>query len=371
MKKLAAVVLSLVMMLSLTACIAKNEDAPSKDAENNESGVNVVTGYKPGDVTLPQYKGLTFTPLSTEVTEEEIQSNLDYYVQSYKTKVEVTDRDTVQTGDIVSISYEGIKDGVAFDGGTGSTETLQIGSGTFIPGFEDALIGKSKGQFSIDVTFPENYKTEALAGQDAVFNIDLKGIYTYVYPELTDEFIAEKTDNKYTTVAEYREYIREAIKKSKESEAEEQKLYDLVNKIIDMSTFNVDLTSAIKSTVSTYKKYYDNLGSSYGLDGAGYFRIAYGTTSQEYEDSLKKQADYQVKFDYIKSAIADIEKFEATDEEVEALATSLMKSYGYTTKEAFYEVIKSNNGLDGDVFLREQIKLNKATDLILNTAVPE
>ncbi len=360
MKRVIAVVLVFVLCFALTAC------------GNDYSEPNIITGYKSGDVELPQYKGLTYKPLSTEVTDEEVQAKLDSFVSSYKTKVEVTDRDTVQNGDIVDIDFEGIRDGVAFDGGTGSQDGLVIGSGKFIPGFEESIIGHSIGSFPIDVTFPEVYNNNPdLAGVAVVFNITLKAIYEYKYPEVTDEFIAEKTSNKYATVSEYKDYLRNQIKAEKEEEAKSQKLYDLVLKLIETTKFNADLEPEIKKSLSNYKTYYDNLGASYGMDGSGYFRIVYGTTSEQYEEMLRNQAEYEVKFNYIKSAISEVEKFDATDEEVDELATSLMSTYGYTTKQAFYDVIKSTNGIEGEVFLREQVKINKAAQLILDTAIPE
>ena len=151
MKKFTLLALCLIMVFSLAAC-SKTEDggADSPTADpifKREEGSNIITGYKPGDVKLGQYTGLTYKPMSTEVTEEEIQEELDSYVSSYKSMIEVTDRNVVQAGDVVAIDYKGFKVGETepFSGGTGSTQALWIGSGAFIPGFEEALIGHEKG----------------------------------------------------------------------------------------------------------------------------------------------------------------------------------------------------------------------------------
>ena len=373
MKKLAALALAMVMIFSLAAC-SKSDDGTGENGDTplfqREEGANIITGYKPGDVTLGEYKGVKYTPMSTEVTEEEIQERLDKFVSSYKSKTEVTDRTTVQMGDVVDIDYEGLKDGVAFEGGTGTKADLWIGSGTFIPGFEEALVGHEKGEsFAINVTFPENYSGD-LAGADAVFNITLNGLYYYKYPELTDDFVAERSSCK--TVAEYTDYVKAQIKSEKEEEAELAKQDELAKKVIESSTFNVDLTEEMEKTLANLKNYNDSIYmNAYGVDGAGYYYLAYGIPSDQYESYLRSMTDFSVKYEYIRSAIVEAENFTVTDDEIDELAANLMLQYNYTDLNSLYEKIKSQHGVEGPDFLREQVKLNKASELIFSTGVPE
>lgn len=372
MKKLAALALIAIMILSLAAC-GKQEEQGEEDTPlfKREEGANIITGYKSGDVTLGQYTGLTYTPQSTEVTAEEIQEKLDQFVSSYKSKTLVTDRTTVQLGDVVDINYEGYKDGVAFEGGTGSRADLWIGSGTFISGFEEAIIGHEKGStFEINVTFPENYSNKEMAGVPAVFKITLNELYYYKYPELTDDFVAEKTSCK--TIEEYKNNIKAQITSEKEEEAEIAKQDELAKKVIANATFNIDLSDEMQRTLANLKNYNDSTYmNAYGVDGAGYYYLAYGMPSDQYETYLREMTEFSVKYEYIRSAIVEAERFEVTQEEMDTLAGNLMTQYGYTDLNSLYEKIKSQHGVEGSDFLREQVKLNKASDLIFSTAVPE
>ena len=374
MKKLAALFLVAVMVLSLAACGKKDEKVEEETPFfQREDGAHIITGYKSGDVKLGQYTGLTYKPESVEVSEEEINAELDSFVSSWKSLTEVTDRTTVQDGDVVDIDYAGYRDGVAFEGGTGSKKDLRIGSGAFIPGFEDAIKGHEKGTtFDINVTFPEEYHSKDLAGVDAVFTITLKGIYYYKYPELTDAFVAEKTDNKYATVDAYKENIKLQIKSKKEEAAELAKQDEVAKKAIENATFNVDLTEEMQRTLANLKNYNDTVYmNAFGVDGAGYYYIAYGMPSDQYEEYLRNMTEFSVKYEYVRSAIVEAERFEVTDEEIKELAENLMKQSNLTDINALYDAIKKQNGVEGTDFLREQVKLNKASDLMFSTAIPE
>ena len=374
MKKLAALALIAVMILSLAAC-GKSQESVEEDTPffQREDGAHIITGYKSGDVKLGQYTGLTYKPESVEVSEEEINAELDSFISSWKSLTEVTDRTTVQDGDVVDIDYAGYRDGVAFEGGTGSKKDLRIGSGAFIPGFEDAIKGHEKGTtFDINVTFPEEYHSKDLAGVDAVFTITLKGIYYYKYPELTDAFVAEKTDNKYATVDAYKENIKLQIKSKKEEAAELAKQDEVAKKAIENATFNVDLTEEMQRTLANLKNYNDTMYmNAFGVDGAGYYYIAYGMPSDQYEEYLRNMTEFSVKYEYVRSAIVEAERFEVTDEEIKELAENLMKQSNMTDINALYDAIKKQNGVEGTDFLREQVKLNKASDLMFSTAIPE
>ena len=374
MKKITVIFLMAVMVLSLAACGKKDEKVEEeKPFFQREDGAHIITGYKSGDVKLGQYTGLTYKPESVDVSDEEINAEFDSFVSSWKSLTEVTDRTVVQDGDVVDIDYAGYRDGVAFEGGTGSKKDLRIGSGAFIPGFEDALIGHEKGTtFDINVTFPEDYHNKDLAGVDAVFTITLKGLYYYKYPEVTDAFVAEKTDNKYATVDAYKENIKLQIKSKKEEAAELAKQDEVAKKAIENATFNVDLTEEMQRTLANLKNYNDTMYmNAFGVDGAGYYYIAYGMPSDQYEEYLRNMTEFSVKYEYVRSAIVEAERFEVTDEEIKELAENLMKQSNLTDINALYDAIKKQNGVEGTDFLREQVKLNKASDLMFSTAIPE
>ena len=380
MKKLIAIVLALVLCLSLAACEKKdtgeanNQDAVTQTPEKNlEEGKNLITGYKSGDVTLAQYTGLTYKPLSTEVTDQEVDEKFSQYVDSYKSKKEVTDRDDAQDGDIVDIDFKGYKDGEEFDGGSGNYPNLVIGSNAFIEGFEAGLIGHKKGEsFNVACTLSENHANAELAGADVVFEVTIKGIYKYEIPEGTDAFVAEKTSGKYETVAAYKDNIRAQLRSEKEEEAELQKQYDLVQKLIDSCTYNCDIEAEIQRGEQSLKNYNDQaIMSAYGMDAVGYYSTYLGMTEEQYNQMIRAQAELSVRYEFVRSAIVEAERFQVTDEEIEELGTRQMKEYAYASLDDFYKKIEELNGVDAKTYIGEQVKLNKAADLIFDTAIPE
>ena len=165
-------------------------------------------------VTITKYKGVEIDKVDADaVSDNDVEAQINSVLQSKSTTTEVTDR-AAQTGDTVTIDYEGKKDGVAFDGGTATDAQLTLGSGQFIDGFEDGVVGHNIGDtFDLDLTFPENYGNEDLAGQAVVFTVTLKGISQTDVPELTDEFVQSVSDTS-KTVEEYKKEIKKSLKKN-------------------------------------------------------------------------------------------------------------------------------------------------------------
>ena len=354
-KRVLAAALALTMGLALAAC-SKN--------------TNIITGYKSGDVTLGQYKGVEYTPLSTEVTDEAIQKEIDSFVSSKAEKVEITGRSDVQDGDIANIDYTGYMNGETFEGGSATGSDLTIGSGRFIEGFESGLIGVNVGDtVDLQLKFPDPYPNNPdYAGKDVTFNVKVNGIYRMLEPKLTDEFIAENTESK--TIAEYREYVAGKLKASLEDRAQSQKEYDTINEVIKNTTFVKDLTEEIakakENAIANYNSMYQ---SAYGVDAATVFQALYGMSADTFDAYMYEQAAMNTKFGYVSSAIAEQEKITCTDEEITTLAAEMLEDYGFNSVDELYAQLKTFYKKEGKDVVAEQVKLNKAAQIIYDNAV--
>ena len=241
-KKTYLVILALCAAMAMTACgtsagqkeetksTAESQDTAdekdSKAADSAESDSDKEsTGTVSGDtrlvsvddvskyVTIGQYKGLSLDKTVEAVTDDMVDGRIKEELQN---KAEEVTEGSVQNGDVVTINYVGTKDGVAFDGGTATDAQLTLGSGQFIDGFEDGVVGHNIGDtFDLDLTFPENYGNEDLAGQAVVFTVTLKGISQTDVPELTDEFVQSVSDTS-KTVEEYKKEIKKSLKKKRQ-----------------------------------------------------------------------------------------------------------------------------------------------------------
>lgn len=354
MKKIIAVILSLVLCMSLAAC----------GSEKEGEGKNVITGYKSGDVALGQYTGLTYTPFSTEVTDEEVEEAFKALMEANKEKVEVTDRYDIRDGDFVTVDFVGKIDGVEFNGGSGSQEDLEIGSNTFIKDFEQGLIGKKNGtSFTIDVTFPEDYKNADLAGKPATFDITVKGIKEWKVPEATDEFISEKTSGEIKTIEGLRSELKNYLKKEKEENAEAQKQNQIFQKIIENTTFNVDIEQKFQQKC---EKLNADANKNYGMDAESLYTMYYGITSEEFNTVIHDQ----VKIELILSAVAEAERFTVTEEEIDKRSQEFMQNYqSATIDECYLKLAEEYGATSGRECVIDFIKLEKAEELIFSSAV--
>ena len=353
MKKIIITVIAVCMCIALASCSKKNP----------------VTGYKSGDVTLGQYKGLSYSRLSTEVSDDDVEKKVQSDLKSHSERVEVTDR-AVQNGDTVNIDFVGKIDGVAFDNGSASGTELEIGSGRMIPGFEEGIIGFALGESrTIDVTFPEDYSGSAeLAGKAATFDITVNNIYETVIPELTEEFVKETL--KYDSIAAYRDSVRADLVAEAQEDADAQKFNDVIEAAVSNAKFNKDLTEEITKAKSSIVTNYDNMAQSYyGVDAKTLFQALYGMTEEQFDTYVTNQAEANAKYNYLLSAVVDEEKITATDDEIREYAESVMTSYGASTVDELYALIKQNADIDGKTMVTEQVRLNKASELIVNSAV--
>lgn len=291
-------------------------------------------------VTLGEYIGLEIALDEPVVTDEDIDEYIEYVLQNYPAYLEVTDR-AVQEGDTVDIDYVGKLDDVAFEGGTGNTSSLVIGSGGFIPGFEDGVIGMEIGETKdIDATFPDPYLYNPdLAGKTAVFTVTLNGIRVEQEAELTDEYVADFGIEGVTDVESYRAYLYDAMFSQLQSEYELQKN----NMVLEAAFANTTFTGAPEEMVNRMNTVITSSVTSYaqmlGMSVADVVAASYGGTAEEYETTLYQQAETTVKEYVMLQAIADQEGISVSEQEVEDALAQEAADYGYSVVEEYKSVV--------------------------------
>jgi trigger factor len=363
--------LAAVMMVS--GCSKKAESTPETTPAVTDASVETTgdssdeTGTEaqaqeppvlvdPGKVEkLGDYKGVTFTPLSTEVTDQDVEDRIQSLIAAYPEYQEV--ERAAQEGDVVNIDYVGKKDGVAFEGGTGEGYDLTLGSGQFIDGFEDGLIGAVKGQeLNLDLTFPEQYHSEELAGQAVVFEVKVNEVKEQVEPELNDAFIAEHTDS--ATVEEYRKAVWEEMEQMALSNADNQKKSDVFLKVIDDSEVTTPEES-IQTTFEQQKSSYEQQAQMFGID-LDTLVSYYGMDLESFESELMELAKEICKQNAVVKAIAEAENITVEDSDREALA----EEFGYPDVDTMIE----NAGADN---VDNYIQTEKVVQFIADNAVEE
>ena len=188
-------------------------------------------------VELGDYDAIEIEKVDETVTDEDVEKEIERKLKENSTKQDVTDR-AAKDGDETTINFEGFVDGVAFEGGKGEKYPLTLGSGSFIPGFEDQIVGHNVGEsFDVNVTFPEQYQAEDLAGKDAVFKVDLLGIKETVLPELDDEYVSDTSD--FETVDEFKADVRKTLEERKKESAKRQREEAAVEKLVELSTMEL------------------------------------------------------------------------------------------------------------------------------------
>lgn len=311
-------------------------------------------------VTLGEYKGLPVTLASTAVTDEEIDAEITSTL-SQKEKLETLEEGTVEEGDIANIDYEGTKDGEAFDGGTDKGYDLTIGSGTFIEGFEEGLVGKSIGEsVDLNLTFPENYQSTDLAGQDVVFHVTINSVKRA--PELTDELAAEISDSQYKTVEEYRASIEATLKESKASSRDSQKINDLMTQVYNNATINDYPAELVAFVKQQYVDYYTQYAEQSEMSLSDFIEQNLQTTEEEFNTSMEEMAKQSLRQELLLKAIAETEKLELTDEEYQSMAQTYADQMGL-------DGVEGLEAQYGKKVVETNLLLDKALELIENTAV--
>ncbi len=334
------------------------ESENAAEAETEDFGPEAyLSGINVADyVTLGEYTGVEVSVDAPVVTDEYLDSYIDYVLQSNMVKTEITDR-PVEEGDIVNIDYEGKIDGVAFDGGTAQGYDLTIGSGAFIDGFEDGLIGAQSGEtLDVNVTFPEDYRGEEVAGKDAVFTVTVNSISVESLPELTDEFV-QGLDVGVNTVEEYRQYAYDLLMEEEQNTHDSNAEVAILEAVMANSELQdppEDMTNRYYSRMIDNMTYY---ASMYGYDLETFLSIQ-GTS----EDAIRESSVQAGQEIITMQAIAEAEGLSVTDEELDAEIESNAGSLGYDDVEEY----RASLDVEG---YREYMMSEKVLDFLLENAV--
>lgn len=308
------------------------------------------------EVELGEYKGVEIEKVSTEITEEDIEAEIKK-VQEQNSR-EVTVERAAENGDTVVIDYAGSVDGVAFDGGTAEGQELVLGSNTFIPGFEDQLVGAAAGaDVDVNVTFPEEYHAKDLAGKAALFKVKVHEVKTKEYPEVDDEFAQDVSD--FETLAEYKEDLKKHLEERKVQEAKSEKQQKVMDVVVGNAKMDIPDAMVKKSTDDMMNQYAQELGAQ-GLSMDVYFQYT-GMTPQQLAEQLKPQALANIKNRLVLDAIVAAENIEITDEDIEAEIKNLAETWKM-------EADKVREYMDVDV-MRKDMSAQKALEMITEAAV--
>lgn len=291
--------------------------------------------YENEYVKLGKYKGLKTSSTEVTVKDEDVATQISQILSSQTIKTPVTDRDTVKEGDTANIDYKGSINGVAFEGGTATGADLVIGSGQFIPGFEDQLIGAKVGETrDINVTFPEEYHSEELAGKDAVFSVKINSISISSTPELTDEFVQTISNGQVDTIEGYKVYIKENLEASKKQEAVYNKQNNIWMQIVDNSEIINYPEDVLQKRVEQSLKYYEDLATSNEMSLEEYLSGYYDSVDA-FKQMLTTNIQQMLQQELLVNAIAEAEKITISDEEYQKGLEGYAAQYGFNDTVAF------------------------------------
>ena len=308
------------------------------------------------DVELGEYKGVEIEKVSAEVTEEDIEAEIKK-VQEQNAREVTVDR-PAENGDTVMIDYEGSVDGELFEGGSAEGYGLVLGSGSFIPGFEDQLVGASAGaDVDVHVTFPEAYHAEDLAGKEALFKVKVHEVKAKDYPIVDDEFAQDVSD--FDTLEEYKEDLKKNLAEKKVQEAKAEKQQKVMDVVVANAKMDIPEAMVRKSTDDMMNQYAQELGAQ-GLSMDVYFKYT-GMTPQQLAEQLKPQALANIKNRLVLDAIVAAENIEIPDEEIEAEIQRLAESWNM-------EADKVREYMDTDL-MRNDMSAQKALEMITDAAV--
>jgi len=334
-------------------------DQPKIDIEEIERGKDLIftceVTVKP-EVELGEYKGLEVEEEAVDVTNEDVEEAMKT-LQENQAELVIKEEGSIEDGNTAVIDFEGFLDGEPFEGGKGENHTLEIGSGQFIPGFEEQLIGKESGdETEITVTFPADYHAEDLAGKEALFKVQIHEIKEKEVPELDDDF-AKDVDEEVETLDELKEKKKEELLKEKQQQAENNKRETLIEKVTDHA--EVDIPQAMVNTeLDQMMQEFEQRLQMQGMTIENYYQFS-GQSEDELKEQMKNDAEKRVKTNLTLEAILEKEELEVTEEDIDQELDNMAKMYNMEKDQ-----IVGMLGGNADV-LKEDLKMKKAIDFIV------
>lgn len=347
---------------ALDECEEDIVSSPEIDVTQIEKGkpfiFTALVALKP-EVKLGKYKGVKIDKVDMEVTEEEVDAEINRERENNSRNIEVTDR-AVQDGDMTVIDFEGFVDGVAFDGGKGENYPLTIGSGAFIPGFEEQLVGAEIGkEVEVNVTFPEDYQAEDLKGKAALFKCTVKEIKEKELPELDDEFASEVSE--FDTLAEYKEDVKVKLTEKKEREAKDAKEAAVIEAIVNDSEIEIPeamLTTQQRQMVDEFAQRMQ----MQGLTMEQYFQFT-GASYDKMIEQVKPQAERRIRSRLVLEAVAKAENIEASDADFEDELKTMAEAYQMEV-----DKVKEMLPEKSAVQIKQDIAVRKAAEFVVEKA---
>ena len=348
---------------ALAECDLEIVSQPKIDVTQVEPGKPFIftaeVATKP-EVTLGDYKGLEVPKSETEVTDEEVEAELKKEQEKNSRTITVEDR-AAENGDTATIDFEGFVDGEAFEGGKGTDYPLTLGSNTFIPGFEEQLVGANTGDHvEVKVTFPEDYQAKDLAGKAAVFKVKVHEIKKKELPEINDEFAQDVSE--FDTLDEYKEDVKKGIAEQKEKAVRQEKQEKIIRQIVENAEMDIPDPMVVTQTRQMMDQFAQQMQSN-GLSMAQYYQFT-GLTPDGLLEQMKPQAQKNIENRLVLEAIAAAEGITASEEEVEKEFANIAERYGLTVdkvKEIFADEETEN--------IKSDIAAQKALDMITEAAV--
>ena len=310
------------------------------------------------EVKLGDYKGLEIEKQETDLSDEELQESIDHSL-SHLAEMVVKEDGAVENGDTVNIDFSGSVDGEEFDGGQAEGYDLEIGSGSFIPGFEEQIEGMKTGdEKDVVVTFPEEYHAEELAGKEATFKTKVNEIKFKDVPELNDE-IANELDSDAENVDEYKENLRKRLSEQKATEAENTEKEEAINKATENASIDIP-EAMINTELDRMIQEFGQRIQQLGLDLQTYYQIS-GQNEEQLRDQMKDDAEQRVKTNLTLTAIADEENIEVSDEDIDKELEKMSEQFNISVED-----IKSTLGNTDSV--KNDVRIQKVIDLLRDNA---
>ena len=333
----------------------KIADVDVKD-DKRSAEITLIAALHP-EVTIGKYKGLSAPKPVIEIPDSEIDAQIET-TRERNARMEKVTR-PAESGDIAIIDFEGFVDGVAFEGGTGANHELTLGSGTFIPGFEEQVEGMETGETrDIDLVFPEDYK-EDLAGKAVVFKVTLNEVREKILPELDDEFV--KDVSEFDTIDEYRADIREKFVKTRRQDVDETFENILMEQIVESMEAEVP-DEMVEEQLDLSMKNFSTRLSSYGMEPAKYMQMM-GVTPEVFRERMRESSEKQVRVQLALGKIAELEGVEVSDDEIEAEYKNASERYNMEL-EKFKETVARDD-------IIHDLKLRGAAKIVVDSAIAE